>query len=253
MISVNIIARNEEKNITDCIDNVIDWVDEVVIADDSSTDRTAELCKRDKVRFYSQKWDGRCDLQRAFALEQSKSEWILALDADERISPELKEEILGIVKNPPADFSGFNIPRKSYFLDKWISQMGWYPGYQLRFFRKSKVSVTDRLVHEGYIIDGQIGTLKHDMIHYSVDSVEHFSVKITRYALLQAKEKLNRKPVGFSDIFLRPIATLLRSFISQKGYKDGIHGLMVAYFDAITNSLTYMNLWDLQNKEKQKK
>lgn len=252
MLTVNIITKNEEKNITECIDSVIDWADEIIIVDAESTDRTPELCKREKVRFITRKWEGWAS-QRRFALEQSTHEMVLVLDADERISPELKKEVLSILNNPTDEFNGYRMPRKTYFLDKWVKEMGWYPGYQLRLFKKSHTTMPERLVHEGYAVDGNISTLTGDIIHYSISDINQYSYRNNLCAYMQAKEMINRRKVGYKDILLRPIATLIRNYIFKKGYKDGIHGLMVAYFDAITNSLTYMNIWDMQNKDKQKR
>jgi glycosyltransferase involved in cell wall biosynthesis len=252
MISVNIITKNEENNISDCIDSVISWVDEIVVVDSESTDRTAELCRREKVRFITRPWEGWAS-QRQFALEQSSHENVLVLDADERVSPELKEEILALMQKPDSEFCGYRIPRRTYFLNRWIKEMGWYPGYQLRFFRKSKTHVPPRLVHEGYEVDGPVGVLQHDIIHYSITDINKYAYRNNLCAYMQAQEMINRRKVGFKDILLRPIATLIRTYIFKKGYKDGIQGLMVAYFDAITNVLTYMNIWDLQHREDRKK
>lgn len=250
LISVNIITKNEENNIAECIDSVA-WADEIIVVDSGSTDRTEELCRRDKVKFFFNKWGGFAP-QRAFALNKSNGDWVFVIDADERVTPELKDEVVKTVSQNNTNFNGYKIARRSYCLGKWVKYNGWYPGYQMRLFRKSSTRVADRLVHEGYEVSGNTGILNSDFLHYTLENIEQFMTKVNRCAILQAIEKEGRKKVGFSDIFLHPLATFIRGFIFKKGFLDGTAGLIIAYFDVITNMLTYMNLYQLQKKSKSK-
>lgn len=247
MISVNIICRNEEKNIEDCLKSVT-WADEIIVVDGESTDNTAQISKKYTKDVYINKWEGFAK-QRQFALEKSTNEWVFVLDADEQCSRELKEEIFSVISSNNNIYNGFRIPRKNYFLNKWIKHGGWYPGYQYRLFRKKHTYVSERLVHEGYVIDGKIGIFKNDILHYTVQSISEYMVKVNNYSSLQSVEKSKRKIVNFSDILFRPLAAFFVQFIARRGFQDGIHGLMVAYFDMITNMLTYMKIWELQNKK----
>ncbi len=226
------------------------WADEIIVVDGESTDKTVEIAGKFTDKVYINKWEGFAS-QRSFALRKSTKDWVLVLDADERCSPELKDEIIAYLNSNDKIYKGFKLPRRNFFLGKWIKHGGWYPGYQFRFFRKDSTIVSDRLVHEGYVIDGEIGTMKNDILHYTVQSISEFMHKVNGYSTLQAKEKSKRRNVKFRDILLRPIASFYIQFFVRGGFRDGIHGLMVANFDVITNMLTYMKIWELQNKEKE--
>lgn len=247
MLSVTIICKNEEENIRECLESV-KWADEIIVVDGVSTDKTAEIAGEYTDKVFIEEWKGFAR-QRESALLKAGNEWIFPIDADERCTPELKDEILGIIKSGNGK-AGYRIPRKTFFLGKWIKHCGWYPGYQTRLFRKSKTKVTDRLVHEGYEVDGEPGYLKGDILHYSVTSVTDYMRKVNQYSSLQAVEKADRKEIKFTDLLLRPVAAHIQNFIFKKGFLDGVHGLMVTNFDIITNMLTYMKAWEIQKKKK---
>jgi glycosyltransferase involved in cell wall biosynthesis len=251
LISVNIICKNEEKNLNDCLKSVL-WADEIVVVDGESSDGTAATARKYTDKVFVNKWEGFAK-QRAFALGKSSGDWVLVLDADERCTDDLKEEIFSHVNSGNSDAKGFRIPRKNFFLGKWIKHGGWYPGYQMRFFQREFVKVSDRLVHEGYEVEGETGVMKNDIIHYTVQTVFDFTERINKYSNLQASEKSKRGNVGFIDIFMQPMKSFLVQYIFKGGFLDGIHGLMVHNFDAITKMLTYMKIWEMQNKEKSKK
>jgi glycosyltransferase involved in cell wall biosynthesis len=250
MLSVTIICKNEEENIRECLESV-KWADEIIVVDSFSTDKTVNIVKEYTDKIFIEEWKGFAG-QREFALSKVTKDWILPLDADERCSEELKKEIADIIKNS-GTFNGYRIPRKTFFLGKWIKHCGWYPGFQTRLFKRNKVKVTDRLVHEGYDVEGEMGFLKGDILHYSVSSITDYMRKVNHYSSLQAVEKSQKKEIKFSDLFLRPLAAHIQNFFIRKGFLDGIHGLMVTNFDIITNMLTYMKAWELQNKNKRKK
>lgn len=247
MLSVTIICKNEEENIRECLESVM-WVDEIILVDSFSTDKTIEIARKYTDKIFRQEWLGFAK-QRQFALSKVSNKWVFPLDADERCSPDLKDEILSVIKSEN-NFSGYRIPRKSFFLNKWIKHGGWYPGYQTRLFLNEKTKVADRLVHEGYEVNGNLGFLKSDILHYTVSSISEYMSRVNNYSSLQAVEKSNKKKIKFSDILLRPIASYLQQFFLKRGFLDGIHGLMVTNFDVITNMLTYMKAWELQHKQK---
>jgi glycosyltransferase involved in cell wall biosynthesis len=250
MLSVTIITKNEEENIRECLES-IKWADEIIIVDSFSTDKTIEIVKEYTNKIFQQEWLGFAK-QREFALSKVSNNWVFPLDADERCSQELKDEILSIIKSENI-FSGYRIPRKSFFLNKWIKYGGWYPGYQTRLFLKDKAVVTDRLVHEGYEVKGELGFLKNDILHYTVTSITDYMSKVNHYSSLQAVEKSNKKKIEITDILFRPIASYIQQFILKRGFLDGIHGLMVTNFDVITNMLTYMKAWEIQHKSNKEK
>jgi glycosyltransferase involved in cell wall biosynthesis len=251
LVSVNIICKNEEKNIEDCLKSVL-WADEIVVVDGESTDRTVEIAKKYSDKVFINKWEGFAR-QRSFALAKSTKDWVLVLDADERCSPELKEEMLSYLSSNDLVFKGFKLPRRNFFLGKWIKHGGWYPGYQLRFFNRANVNISERLVHEGYEVKGEIGVMKNDIFHYTVQSVFDFMNRVNRYSNLQAEEKSEKGNIGFLAIFIQPLKSFIVQYIFKGGFRDGLYGLMVYNFDAITRMLTYMKIWEIQNKEKSKK
>lgn len=244
-ISGLVICGNEEKNIEECIKSLM-WCDEIIVADSYSTDRTLEILKKYPVRLYQNQWKGFSN-QREFALGKVNHEWVFSLDADERCTPELESEIKSILKNN-IKANGFFIPRKSFFLGKWIKHCGWYPDLQMRFFRTEKVTITERLVHEGFKVTGETDKLENDIIHFAVRSVTEYSEKINRYSSLSAKEKAGVKKISLSYLLIKPFFEFKKKFIFQQGFRDGIYGLMVSYFHMMTKVLTYMKIREIQNK-----
>lgn len=247
MVSVTIICRNEEDNIGDCLESV-KWADEIIVVDSFSKDRTVEIARRYTDKVIEKEWEGFAK-QRAYALSLASGEWVFPIDADERCTPELMGEIQNLLKTSH-NRNGFRIPRRSYFLGKPVRHSGWYPDYQMRFFLKDRAKVTPRDVHEGYEVEGKTGMIKSSLLHYTVSSIQDYTRKINHYSSLQALDKAKKKKIGFYDLFFRPISSFLRQFIVKSGYRDGITGLMITFFDVFTNALTYMKAWEIQNREK---
>jgi glycosyltransferase involved in cell wall biosynthesis len=246
-ISVIIISKNEEKNIRECIDSVL-WADEINIVDSFSEDKTIEIAKSyPDINVFQNIWEG-FNKQREFALTKCNFDWIFSIDADERCTKELQNEILDTINNKNLSCSGYKIPRKSFFLGKWVKHCGWYPSYQMRLFKKSAASVSGRLVHEKYEVKGNNhGILKNDLIHFTVQSISGYMDKVNQYSTLQAKEKMNRKKIGLCGIIFRTAFAYFEVFILKAGFLDGVTGLMVTNFHAITRMLTYMKIRELQN------
>lgn len=244
-LSCVIICKNEERNIEACLKSV-QWIDEIIVVDAESTDKTVEIAKKYTNKIFIHPWEG-FSKQRKFGLEQCSGEWILPMDADERCTDKLKEEIRNKINSTDTKESGFKIPRKSFYRNYWIKYCGWYPGYQLRLFKKDKATVTDRLVHEGYEVNGEVGFLKNDILHFTISSIKDYITKINEYSTLQAIEKSKRGRVGFWDVILRPPAAFLSEYIGRKGFLDGIPGIIICHFNMITNILTYTKIWEMQN------
>lgn len=244
-LSIIIIAGNEEKNIRDCLKSA-SFADEIVVVDSFSTDKTVEIAGEYTKNVYQKKWEGYA-IQKRYSLEMAGNEWVLSLDADERVTPALRDEIVKLLKSEPG-YDGYYIPRKTYFNGKWIKSCGWYPGYQLRLFRKSKTSVTNRLVHEGFEVAGKTGYLKGDIDHFTHESIEQTIRKINHYSTLEAQEKWQRKHVSAISIILHPIAAFFNHYIVKRGLTDGVEGLMISVFHAMTNLMTYMKMYELKKK-----
>ncbi|MBK9334321.1 MAG: glycosyltransferase family 2 protein [Ignavibacteria bacterium] len=244
-VSGLIICGNEEKNIEECIRSIL-WCDEIVVVDSFSSDGTLEILKKYPLSIFQNEWNG-FSKQREFAIGKAEHDWVLSLDADERCSPELESEIRSILKSN-ITVNGFFIPRKSFFLGKWIKHCGWYPDHQMRFFNKGIVSIRDRLVHEGFKVTGATCKLKSNIIHYAVRSVSEYTEKINKYSALSAMEKAGGKKITMSYLFIKPFFEFKKKFIFQQGFRDGIYGLMVSYFHMMTKFLTYMKIREIQNK-----
>ncbi|MEJ2614424.1 MAG: glycosyltransferase family 2 protein [Ignavibacteriaceae bacterium] len=244
-ISVIIITKNEEENIEDCLNSVV-WADEIIVVDSESKDGTVETAKKFTGKIFSKKWEGFAK-QKRYALGLASNELVLNLDADERVSDKLRDEI------GKMDFSseGYFIPRENYFLNKKITTCGWEKDFQLRLFKKSKVKVTEKLIHEGFVVKGKTDYLKNPVIHYTFTSIEKSFSKINNYSTLQALEVFRTKQKVTSwTIISHGLSAFLRYYFSLKGYKDGIHGLMISLFNSITTLLTYMKIWEYQNFKK---
>lgn len=243
-ISVTIITKNEEENIEDCLRSV-SWADEIVVVDSESTDRTLEIARNYTDKVVKRKWEGYAD-QKTFALELTKNDWVLSLDADERCTEELEEEIK---KLNSEDISGFFIKRDNFFLGKRINGCGWGNDFQLRLFNKSNVKLTDRKVHEGFVVDGKTAKLKSSMLHFSYRNLHDAMIKINNYSTLEAEEKYKKKKVSGKSIFFKPFIGFIQHFFFRKGYLDGVHGLMVSLMHAITKWQVNMKMWELQNSK----
>lgn len=246
-LSVVIIAGNEEKNIRDCLESV-KWADELIVIDSESIDNTKQIALEYTPNVFVKKWEGFVP-QRKYSLEKTSYDWVLSIDADERVTDELKEELRELLK-ANNKLNGYWIPRQNYFLNKVITSCGWYPDYQMRFFNKKYVRLTDRKVHEGFEVEGKTGHLKNNLIHFTHQNITETINKINQYSYLQALEKHERKKVKAKNLILNPIAAFLNHFISRRGFKDGIYGLMVSIIHMLTNLLTYMKMWELQNIKK---
>ena len=178
-------------------------------------------------------------------MEKSKNGWVLSIDADERVKPELAEEILN------KDLSvavGYYIRRENYFMGKLITGCGWGNDYQLRLFKKSKTKLTDNLVHEGFVVDGKRLKLKRTIIHLTNKNLYQAIEKANKYSSLESIEKYKSKNVSALAIIFKPIFELYQHFVARKGYKDGVHGLLVSLIHALTKLMVLSKIWELNNK-----
>jgi glycosyltransferase involved in cell wall biosynthesis len=244
-LSVIVITKDEEKNISDCLQSV-DWADEIIVVDSESSDRTIELAKKFTDRVIIKKWEGYVP-QKRYALSFAANEWVLSLDADERITPELKDEI---VKLLPGDNSGFKIKRKNFLMNKEITSCGWEKDYQLRLFKKDKTDLNERLVHEKFVVEGKVGTLNSPMLHYTFSSFKEYFEKINNYTSLKAEELLSKKKkVGGWTIFSHTVSAFFAFFFIRRGFKDGVYGLIISLLHSVSTMMNYIKLWELQNKK----
>jgi glycosyltransferase involved in cell wall biosynthesis len=251
-ITATIITFNEEPNIRAACESVA-WVDEIVVVDSESTDSTRELAAAAGARVIVNRWPGFAD-QKQFAVEQASHEWILSLDADERVSDDLRHSIETVRSTDQSRLAdGYLVPRRTYYQGRWIRGGGWYPDRQLRLFRRTKAHWKKRHIHESVEMNSgaKIETLKGDLLHYTVrDAAYHHKMIGERYAPLAAQQMFEegRRTSALKIASAGPSA-FLRSFILKAGIRDGLAGLSIASFAAHHAFLKHLMLWEMQSKK----
>ena len=249
-LSVVVITKNEEANIKDCLESV-KWANEIIVVDDNSTDNTVEIAQKYTDRIFEKKMDieGR---HRNWAYAQTRNSWVLSLDADERVTPELKEEITKAINNP-GKFKAFSIPRRNYIGTYWVKYGGFYPSAQLKLFKKEDFRWEEAEVHPRAFLNGSSGRLKADIIHYSYKNFEDFLNKMNKQTTLEAiKWVKDKRRMGLGKALRRTIDRFLRAFLRKKGYRDGIVGFILAIFAGLYQILSYAKYWEAYVKSKSK-
>lgn len=246
-IAAVIITKDEERNIAACLESV-QWADERIVVDAESRDRTVEIARQHAALVHVRPWPG-YGPQKNFGMEQARAEWILIVDADERITPALREEIQAVIKaGPPAEIAGYEIPRRNFFYGQWIQGGGIYPDYQLRLFRKAAGRYDDTQLHENLRLRGRVERLQHPMDHDSMPTVREHVRKMKRYTTLGAQEKLKtRSRVTVLEIAGHHIGTILKTYVLRGGYRDGVHGVIVALFAGMHTFVKYAKAWEFLN------
>lgn len=248
-ISACIISFNEEKNIAEAIESVA-WADEVLIVDSESTDHTREIAEALGARVLVKKWQG-FSSQKQFAVDNAAHDWIFSLDADERVSEELKSEIERLRTFPEKDLSdGYKIPRLSFYMNRPIRHGGWYPDWQLRFFHRRKGKWKEVLIHESFVVDQSANTskLSGEILHFSVENVAHHHRMIgERYAPLAARQLFDcGKRTSVFKVATVGLTTFLQNYVLKAGFLDGFPGYCIARFAAHHAFLKYLLLWEMQ-------
>ncbi|MCM8770315.1 MAG: glycosyltransferase family 2 protein [Candidatus Omnitrophica bacterium] len=242
-LSVVILTKNEEARISECLESVKS-ADELIVVDDFSTDKTVEIAQRYTDKIFLRKMDieGR---HRNWAYTKTKNDWILSLDADERATPELMQEINMVIRSKP-HFDGFTIPRRNYIGKYWIKHGGWYPSPQLKLFRKNKFHYEEVEVHPRAFMEGPCGHLKNDIIHYSYRDFEDFLNKLNRQTTWEAQKWFNQgKPMKLGRFIWRTIDRFMRTYIGKAGYRDGFIGFVIAYYAGLYQWMSYLKYREL--------
>lgn len=239
-LSVIIITKNEEKNIRACLESVA-WVDEIIVVDSGSSDATVKICQEYGAKVYEHNWPG-FGVQKNRALGYATNEWVLSIDADERITPELRAEIEAVIALGQAE-SAYRIPRLSSFCGRYMRHSGWYPDYVVRLFRQDAGKFSDDLVHEKLNIDGRIGTLQNHFIHETFHDLESLLAKVNQYSSAGA-DMLNRKnkSTSLKRAVLSAVWAFFRTYILRAGFLDGAEGFMVAVSTAEVTYYRYAKL-----------
>ena len=241
-ISALVLTYNEEDYIENCLKS-IKWVDEIVVIDSYSDDRTTEIAEKYTDKIYKRKFDN-FSSQRNYGLDKMQGDWVLVVDADERITPELQKEILDKIKDNPG--IAYRVPRKNYFLGKWIKYCGWYPDYTLRLFQ-NKYRYSGR-VHENLEINDEIKDLDNPLIHLTYKNLEHYLSKINHYTSLSAEDMYHSgKSTSLFYVIVRPLFEFIEKGIFQKGLLLGGPGILLSILSSYYKFLKYAKLWEKNN------
>jgi len=242
-LSVVVITLNEEKNIVRCLKSLrFTRKPEVLVVDAESRDKTVAAARKLGGKVLIRKWKGYAD-QKNWAFGKVKGDWILSLDADEELTPELCSEVERVMSQKAPGFVGYAIKRRAYFLGKWIRHCGWWPDAQLRLIRRGKGKFSNRPVHEGIEAIGPTGSLEEPMNHYTYDSIAQYLEKMERYSsLFAANAPFKKRKLWWVYLVLMPPWIFLRMFLLKLGFLDGWRGLQVCGLSAYHEFVKYAKL-----------
>jgi glycosyltransferase involved in cell wall biosynthesis len=242
-LSVVIITLNEEANLARTLSSVA-WAGEIIVLDSGSTDRTRDIAESFGAKFSVEPWKGFA-AQKNSAQAKATGDWILSLDADEEVEPALAQEIRATLAANPS-VAGFCIPRKNFFLGRWMRHGGFYPDPKLRLVRCGAGTFEDRAVHEDLRVDGPTATLKHHLLHHAYPTLAGYLEHMNRYSSLGAEMRDATGPAGFSflDIVVRPQLTFFYNYVCRLGFLDGREGLLQHLYHAQYVSWKYAKAWE---------
>jgi len=236
-ISATIISFNEERNIARAIES-LRCADEVIVVDSGSVDRTAEIAGRLGARVVDHPWPGYA-VQKNFAAAQAANDWILSVDADEALSEGLEAEIWQLKKSGPRH-DAYSMPRLAQYLGRWILHSGWYPDRKVRLYDRRKGQWAGDFVHESVQVDGTVGNLESNLLHFTCQSLSEHLRTMDRYTTLAAEQLVaTRTPVTWSRLLFDPAWTFFRTYLIKQGFLDGIEGLAIAWMGALYQFLKY--------------
>ena len=249
-ISATIIVRNEADNI-EAVCRSVAWADEIVVVDSDSTDGTIEIARRFTDKIYNREFQGYKD-KHEFADSKATGDWIFWIDADERVTPELQASIETLRNaDDPSNTAGYEIARRTFFLDKWIRHSGWYPDYQMRLYRKEASFWDGVAPHQTARVNGRVEKLEGELLHYTKRSLSEYHRVLDSYSTLAAEHMATEgKRAGVTKILGGAISAFFRSFVVKQGFRDGIPGLIIAIFTGYGVFLKYAKVWEHNNIEK---
>ena len=225
------------------------FADEIVVVNNSSTDKTLEISQKYTTKIFTRPNYPMLNINKNFGFAKAKGDWILYLDADERVPVGLKEEIRKQIQN--SEVSGYFIARKNIIFGKWIEHTGWYPDHQLRLFQKGYGTFEEKHVHEMINVTGKIGYLKNNLIHYNYATVSQFLQKLQLYAPNEAENLIGGGyKFTWQDALRFPLREFLSRFFAREGYKDGFHGLMLSLLMGFYHLVVFANIWEKRNFER---
>ncbi|MBN1674473.1 MAG: glycosyltransferase family 2 protein [Kiritimatiellae bacterium] len=251
-VSVVLIVRNEAAHISPCLEGVA-WCDERIVIDQGSEDETVQLARRHTDRVLASETRGICNPDRERGMREARHDWVLILEADERVSPALRAKIESIAADAADPHAAYTIAFRHYFLGKWITSCGWYPSDIVRLVRKGKVAFPAG-IHTHAQVDGSCGRIAEPMLHYSYDSIAGNLAKIQRYTDRLADEAFasGKRIHGFGyvlELVIRPLYFFCNKYVWRLGVKDGFRGFYIAFSSALTVFMANAKLWERQIRE----
>lgn len=236
-ISATIITYNEERNIARAIES-LRCCDEILVVDSGSNDRTCEIAANLGARVIESAWPGYA-AQKNHASDKAEHDWILSIDADEALSEALEGEIWRLKKNGPC-FDGYTMPRLAQYLGRWILHSGWYPDRKVRLYDRRKATWQGKYVHESVHVNGTVGHLEANLLHFTCNSLSEHLRTMDRYTTLAAEQMIaEKRPVGWSKLLVDPAWTFFRTYFIHLGFLDGMEGLAIAHMAALYNFLKF--------------
>jgi glycosyltransferase involved in cell wall biosynthesis len=243
-LSVAIATYDEQENIVRCLDAIKDWVDEIVIVDGQSSDKTPLIVKKyPQVKLISTSNKPIFHINKQMAIDKCTGNWILQLDADEVVTPQLKTEILKTIASNPKD-NGFWIKRQNYFLGKFLTKGGVYPDPTIRLYRNGKGHLPCKDVHEQAEIDGSVGWLQNDLLHFSDPNFSRYLLRNDRYTTLFATEL--HHPSFLNYFIIKPIHWFVLAYFLHRGYVDGFPGFVFAWYSSLRFPIAYIKHYELK-------
>lgn len=244
-LSVIVIALNEERNLAECLEGVR-WADEIILVDSGSKDATVKIAAQFEAKVFVQPWKGFAEAK-TFAVSKSRNNWILWLDADERVPRELATEIQRLLGGPALK-AAYSVARRAYFLGRWMRHSGWYPGRVARLFDKNFAQFSSAAVHEGLEVRGEVGELTNDLLHFTDPNLYHYVRKFNRYTSLAGEDSFKAgKRFRLLDVLLRPPWLFFKMYFLRLGFLDGIEGLILALLSSAYVFTKYAKLWEAWN------
>ena len=243
-VAAVVITKNEETNIGPCLES-LQWADEIVVVDAESTDGTVAEARRFTDKVFVRSWAG-FGPQKNFGFDQTQSEWILIVDADERVTEGLRVEIQGILGNEPSQgMAGYEIPRRNFFYGFWMRFGGMFPDYQVRLVKKGTARYDDTLLHENLRLQGAVKKLQSFFDHHSIPTIAHHVRKMIQYTTLAGQEKLkHRDRVTLANLIGNHLVTIFKTYVVRGGWRDGLPGLIAALFAGMHTFVKYAKVYE---------
>lgn len=248
-ISATVITLNEQRHIRQCLESLQGIVDEVIVVDSGSQDATLKIATELGAKTFLHEWTNYSH-QKNFASSLAQHEWILSLDADEYLSPSLRQDILQAKQNE-IQAVAFEFPRKAFYLGRWIEHSGWYPDLKIRLFLKDKAQWEGRFVHEALRVEGPVVRLRGDLLHYSCESISEHLQTLDRYTTLAAEDLWQRhKRSSPAALLGATVTAFLKTYCLKQGFRDGMQGLLIACFASYYNFVKHAKLWELERHDR---